>query len=638
MSSRLINLKKIISNTRNPGTADDSIASSLDNLSESKYCWLISGLMMLGLVIRFWGIWSDYPHSYYPDEAHFVKRALSFGSGDFNPHWFHKPAFYMYLLFIEYGIFYVVGKLVNLWESVHQFAIFYFSNQGPFYLIGRITTALFSVGTVLISGMMAKKYVGRTGAIFSMGILTLSYGLVSTSKYVKADTPCMFFTTVSLFFLLQFLDSGRKRNLFLSAVFAGIGTATKYYSMVLQIPIFISILFFYGKRGFNLKTTYRVLAVALTAIIIYHASFFVFSPFSFIDPLGRESAFRNYFRIILKASYIAGIEIGDKGIEERIILPHSPYTKSIGLRQIQKGVSDYLARMREGLGTIVMLLSVFGVLDLTRRKTKNGQLATMLAFLILFVFGSILINPGNAAVRYQIVIYPVIAIFAGQGLILLFQLLENKVLSLGLALTIVMSLIYPSFLLNAELSKKDTRNLAAKWIEEHIAAGTKLLVDENGPPLKNNSRNLEMDLVRSTKYQNKGQFTTHYYNYINYQIEANRDTVTFDIFEIRFPWWKNEMREEGVRYLENERDKDMGNPLKAVGVDSYENYLRQGYRYAIVQSERYNRFLIDNKASENFPAYRDFYRELFERGTLIKEFKKHNGKLRGPVVKVFRLE
>ena len=39
------------------------------------------------------GIWHSYPFSYYGDEVHFVERALSFGSFDFNPHWFHKPAF-----------------------------------------------------------------------------------------------------------------------------------------------------------------------------------------------------------------------------------------------------------------------------------------------------------------------------------------------------------------------------------------------------------------------------------------------------------------------------------------------------------------------------------------------------------------
>ena len=78
--------------------------------SMKKDLWLL-GLILIAFSVRFFGIFHDLPFTYYGDEKHFINRAVAFGSGDLNPHWFHKPALYMYLLFFEYGMYFLVGKL-----------------------------------------------------------------------------------------------------------------------------------------------------------------------------------------------------------------------------------------------------------------------------------------------------------------------------------------------------------------------------------------------------------------------------------------------------------------------------------------------------------------------------------------------
>ena len=83
-------------------------------------------VLIFASILRFWGIWHGSPFSYYPDEQHFVNRAISFGSGDLNPHWFHKPAFLMYILFFDYGIFFLIGKITGMFSNVESFAIYYF--------------------------------------------------------------------------------------------------------------------------------------------------------------------------------------------------------------------------------------------------------------------------------------------------------------------------------------------------------------------------------------------------------------------------------------------------------------------------------------------------------------------------------
>ena len=94
----------------------------------------------------------------------------------------------------------------------------------------------------------------------------------------------------------------------------------------------------------------------------------------------------------------------------------------------------------------------------------------------------------------------------------------------------------------------------------------------------------------------------------------------------------------GVHELTSEFDKDMGNPLRQVGVEDYNYYLKNNFDYAIVNSEAYSKFFKKNEMSRNFPSLARFYHELFKKGKLIKEFNNENGNVPGPIVKVFKFE
>ena len=80
----------------------------------------------------------------------------------------------------------------------------------------------------------------------------------------------------------------------------------------------------------------------------------------------------------------------------------------------------------------------------------------------------------------------------------------------------------------------------------------------------------------------------------------------------------------------------MGNPLRPVGVASYDEYLAGGFEYAIVSGERYETFWPGSPASKAWPSFAAFYAELFRRGRLIQEFSDVDGKLRGPTIRIYR--
>ncbi len=69
----------------------------------------LAAVLLLGAAIRLWGLFHDLPFSYFGDELHFMKRSMAMGTGDLNPHWFHKPALFMYLWLFSYGLYFLVG-------------------------------------------------------------------------------------------------------------------------------------------------------------------------------------------------------------------------------------------------------------------------------------------------------------------------------------------------------------------------------------------------------------------------------------------------------------------------------------------------------------------------------------------------
>ena len=165
-------------------------------------------VLIFASILRFWGIWHGYPFSYYPDEEHFMNRAVSFGSGDLNPHWFHKPAFLMYILFFEYGLFFVIGKITGMFSGVDSFAIYYFQNPWPFILIGRITVTLFGIATIYVVYKIGEQFLVKNCRIIlcNVSCIKLRTYLLWTGRKSRCALQ-LFLQSLSLYFLLKLVNN-----------------------------------------------------------------------------------------------------------------------------------------------------------------------------------------------------------------------------------------------------------------------------------------------------------------------------------------------------------------------------------------------------------------------------------------------
>ncbi len=151
-----------------------------------------------------------------------------------------------------------------------------------------------------------------------------------------------------------------------------------------------------------------------------------------------------------------------------------------------------------------------------------------------------------------------------------------------------------------------------------------------------NKENLEAYYEKSKQLE-PGQFTTHLEKYYNFQLQASSG-VTYDIKEIRHIWWRNSEISKGETEAITEYDKDMANPIKTVGIEDYELYVKDGYEYVVTSNSAYKSYLMpDSPKGRNFPSYKKFYEDLFRNGMLIKEFNPRKLKAPGPTVKIIKM-
>ena len=612
-----------------------------NDISEMRARQIMIVILMLAAVLRLWAIWHGYPYSYWGAEIHFVKRAISFGSGDLNPHWFHKPAFLMYILFFEYGLLYLFGKLAGMWSSVNDFAVSYLRNPGAFYLIGRITVSIFSIGTIFMSYSISKVLFNRKVGIFSALILTLSFGHVMLAKDIKADTACAFFTIVSIYYLIMYLKQNRNRHLYVSALIAGVGAATKYYSSFLLVPIFLSVMSSWDR--FKFKILFDKVKILSICYVTFYAAFFICSPYIFIDPLGRETTFSPYFKIKAKIDGSVDRNSNNKTMNISLNTIENESKAKVPNNKLTTIVWQYINQLIEGFGWIYFSLIVIGLFYLLIRPLDRTLLFFMLIPLI-YITASIILHPYNISIRHQIVIYPLLAILAGVS----FSFILGKAPSFyKVGYLLIVLLFIPAYVVilhNIFLSKEDTRNLAKAWIEENIPSGTKILTDMeqlNISPRKEYYENL----IKKMQGNGKSQFTAHTNRYYDLKIRSLSDK-TYNIEYIRRPWWQKKEAESGIYYATSERDLDFGNPLKPVGVLPYGIYKKNKFEYVVTSSNKYSGFLEKSDKAEKFPSFEAFYHELFKKGKLVKEFnpywelKKFNPAADGrtsPTVKIFRI-
>lgn len=426
-------------------------------LVKKKALLLILGV---GFLLRVYGLDYNLPdYVLQSDEAQIVVRALRFGYGDLNPHWFIYPSLYFYATFFMYVCYYILGHFAGIFASVQAFGRAFFEDPTIFYLLPRLMSAVLSMLTIAIVYLTAlKMFANRRSALLSALFLAVSFYHIRESHSAKPDAAMIFLVMLSFMFCVYFYRDGKKNYAILASVLVGLGMSTKYTA---GVAIIVLIMAHVLRPGLSYPKKLLWLNISLLAVI---AGFGLGTPYALLD----WQEFVQWLDVIR----------GHQGI----ILRDQDFA----------GMSGYWFYLRyawpESSGVFLGIVSAVGILMLLRKEPRCAWLLLSFPLCTCLYLGksSLFLS------HYFTPCVPFLAIFAGVAA-------EHALarMRLGVRILIILILVMPSLYLTCRqlywFTVLDTAVVAKYWIEENIPDGSRLVFVRSGIPV-----NMSRELIDET--------------------------------------------------------------------------------------------------------------------------------------------
>jgi len=447
----------------------------MENMKKENIQYSLCFILFLSLALRLWGIWNVST----TDEYNEVLEALRVCSGHFNfERWIKR--FYLYILSVEYGIYYAIGWLFNAFSSPLDFAEKIVRNMEPLFVMGRITSAVSGACTVGLLYKIGSDFFNRRVAIVSSVLLTLTIFHIDLSQQAKVDATLGLLVVATIYFIFKIIEADSKKKWaygwcgFLMAL----SIQTKINSVGLFVPFAVAILF-----------DYKTFRTRINFIIFYFIPFF-----------------------------ICGFILANPPV---LLAPHKFITSILSLGSVYttpgnvvpNDLIGFLAYPLYYFRSMGLVISILTILAFTYTSYNlNIKRLVLLSFIVSFyiLMGA---SKNLVAAYYMIPVVPAIYLLIGDFLsestgkisstIPLFRVKS----SLVLMLIVTIGLISPAVNVaqhEFSLAGKNTRYLAKDWIEANIPAGSKILMDSGksinsfAPPIAENRENLTR-IIRDTK-------------------------------------------------------------------------------------------------------------------------------------------
>lgn len=432
-------------------------------------------IVVVAAALRSIGSGYGLPHVYNPDEVAIMSRALGFARGDLNPHNFLYPTLYFYVLFAWEGAWFVVGRLGGVYASLQAFETSFFVDPSAIYLAGRALSMVTGVATVIVTWRLGTRLFGRLAGVSAAMLLAVAPLAVRDAHYVKHDVPVtLLIMLVHLWLAGLVIDqtaaatptslsrAAQERGWAGVGVVAGLAMSTHYYAIFVAVPIAIAACLPardgepWSPRIVRLGTAGLATAVA----------FFAASPFLAIEP---GTAIRDI---------VANREI----VMDRVTT-HDGLFGSLGF------YTTWLAQ--DAVGTLTFTLAVAGAVA----TAAAGARRAIVAFAFPVAFLLFIANTFPAS-RYLNPLLPFIALLAGACCAWLGS--RQRVWRSAATLLLVAATTeaaMASWKADLFFRQTDTRTLALAWIEQHLPAGTSVLVQPYSVPMRPSKAGLEEALT-----------------------------------------------------------------------------------------------------------------------------------------------
>ena len=389
------------------------------SLRDSRYGLILIAVVALGL--RLYGLNWDEGHLFHPDERHILmvtqrladklaaSQPISPGQllqadSPLNPQSFAYGSLPFYLLLGVSSFLRWLDAAAPGLDLPAQLRSF-----GGMGLVGRSLSALFDVGTVLITYALGRRLYGQWVGLLGASFVATTVLHVQLSHFYASDTILTFFVVAALLCLVRFVQEGASRWMLLAAIAVGLALASKISAAPVLVAVGVAALLWgpaAGKVGTPewrpnwLPRLHGSAKMAAKALAVALATFVIFEPYALID-------LRTFVQ-----------HVGEQGAMARG-LADLPYTRQYADR------TPYLYFLQNltlfGFGLPLGLAALGGWLYVLVRLFRAPRLGDLL--LLSWVVPYFAITGGFHAkfLRYLLPITPLLCLFAAEALVRLWR-------------------------------------------------------------------------------------------------------------------------------------------------------------------------------------------------------------------------
>ena len=563
----------------------------------------VAAIVLIAAVLCFWEIRWHLPSTLQPDEHNIVLRALRFGTGDLNPHFFVYGSLTMYLCFLLYGVYFAVGFVLGWFPDTSAFAVSYFVDPTPFYLIARSLSAFSAVLTVLLTYYLGKRLVGTAAGLAGALSMTFFAEHAVQAHYAKPTVPATALLALAYVAAISPARTTRCANLRLVAVGLCSGLACSAHFLAAFGALLAGLLalcrHWAGPRALVIQTALLGSGGLL--------GFAIGEPFFFLDFATAKAEVLGWTPGFHSLPFLHAAAIVGGGV-------------------------------RDNLGWVGCVLALMGAGKLLQTRRSLGVIVVMFmgGFLVF-------LTRGFTPHRYVLMVAPVLCVLVGIGFGVAWRQLRRfnptaKVV--GAAVLVTLTFMEPAARTVEAVQafgEPDTRVSARGWILENIPAGSHILLvgaDSNLPRLIPNRQSID-ELKRALEEasaSNRGRYPhiQQYYSLMGEAADAAREP-TYWILRIREAWWAESEDASGLvsRFGFVPPNIPPESELIPRPLNEYRDNL--GVEYIVTVD-----YLLKKYDNSKFPSIQRLFADVREGGPPL-HLEKPTGATTGPTVFVWQL-
>ena len=400
--------------------------------------WLLLALVLFALAVRVHRVRWDDGHFFHPDERAigFAVERLSFSPLRLNPEFFAYGSFPMYVMRAAASAATVFRRTFRGFDEA--------------ILVGRVVSACWGAGTVLLLGLAGMRLYDRTTGLLAAFFLAASVSHLQNSHFAISDVPLAALVLLTLVLLIRAVERRDLRSFALSGACLGLSLATKFSALPLLAPAGVALLFL-KLSGAPWR---RVFAAGAALAGAAGVAFFVGQPYALLD-------FRAWSASILEQSRM----VRHAGL--------FPYTNQY------VGTPKYLYNLEQlvlwGMGPALGLACLAGAGWAAVRAVRLRDRAQALLFAWVAPYFLITGSFDIKFPRYLLPIYPMLVLWAAAWLVEKARGSRGwRVATIAVAgLTLAWMAAFVSI-----YSRPHSFLTASEWFYENAAAGSKVLTQD----------------------------------------------------------------------------------------------------------------------------------------------------------------